>query len=298
MRISGPRLAVGAAVLAASLASVTGVHGFSRIDDVGGSSDAKDGIIVVPLPPIDGGSARDRFPTPPPDGSGNGRAPEPEGTDSGEVPISPADEAREKARRDLERQRTAPDQPRQPAPISIDPSSGKGSRPGSSSEKGSAATPAKQNRFFEGESDLPPAVRNLRASLMEAARTGDIEKLRPFIKPGDDGTLLTFGDPGDDPIAFLKDSSDDGRGLDTLAILLKILKSAHVHVNAGSPDEMYVWPYFTQLPIDKLTKPQLVELFELVSVGDYDEMKEFGAYNFFRVGISPQGKLEFFVAGD
>ena len=50
--------------------------------------------------------------------------------------------------------------------------------------------------------------------------------------------------------------------------------------------------------LEKLTKPQLVELFELVTAGDYQRMLGNGSYDFYRVGISPEGRFEFFVAGD
>ncbi len=61
---------------------------------------------------------------------------------------------------------------------------------------------------------------------------------------------------------------------------------------------MYVWPYFAYYPVDKLTPRQLVELFKLVYAGDYEDMKAYGAYLYYRVGISPDGTWKFFVAGD
>jgi hypothetical protein len=35
-----------------------------------------------------------------------------------------------------------------------------------------------------------------------------------------------------------------------------------------------------------------------VTAYDFREMQKFGSYNFFRAGISPDGRLQFFVAGD
>ena len=37
---------------------------------------------------------------------------------------------------------------------------------------------------------------------------------------------------------------------------------------------------------------------EIVTAGDFDDMKQFGAYIFYRVGITPAGQWTFFVAGD
>ena len=64
------------------------------------------------------------------------------------------------------------------------------------------------------------------------------------------------------------------------------------------PNELYVWPYFFAVPLDRLTPPQRVELFKIVTAGDYEEMKTYGTYIFYRVGITPEGRWSFFVAGD
>jgi hypothetical protein len=61
---------------------------------------------------------------------------------------------------------------------------------------------------------------------------------------------------------------------------------------------MYVWPYFFAVPLDALTGRQRVELFKIVTAGDYEDMKNYGAYIFYRAGISPEGRWLFFVAGD
>jgi hypothetical protein len=52
------------------------------------------------------------------------------------------------------------------------------------------------------------------------------------------------------------------------------------------------------VPLDRLTPPQRVELFKIVTAGDYEDMKSYGAYIFYRVGITPDGRWQFFVAGD
>ncbi len=147
-------------------------------------------------------------------------------------------------------------------------------------------------------STLPFAARRMHELLVEAARSGDIEKLRPFIGSGDDVTMLSFGGMEGDPIDFLKSVSGDPQGHEILAILLEILEAGFVHVEAGTPNEMYVWPYFYAVQLDKLTPSQRVELFTLLTYGDYQEMVSFGAYLFYRVGITPQGRWRFFVAGD
>ncbi len=146
-------------------------------------------------------------------------------------------------------------------------------------------------------SKLPVPVARLRSQIIEAATTGDIEKLRPIIDSSDEPPALSF-DEIDDPIAFLKTSSGDEGGREILAVLIEVLEAGYVHVDIGTKDEMYVWPYFARYPVDKLDPKQLVELFRLVYAGDYEDMKTYGSYLYYRVGISPDGTWRYFIAGD
>jgi hypothetical protein len=134
--------------------------------------------------------------------------------------------------------------------------------------------------------------------MLEATKSGDIEKLRPLIGLGDDATQLSFGGVDGDPVSFLKGLSGDPEGQEILAILEEVLSAGYVHLDAGTAEELYVWPYFFAIPLDKLTPPQRVELFKIVTASDYDDMKAFGSYIFYRVGIDPEGRWAFFVAGD
>jgi hypothetical protein len=144
---------------------------------------------------------------------------------------------------------------------------------------------------------LPVPVARLRSQIIEAATTGDIEKLRPIIDSSEEPPSLSF-DEIDDPIAFLKSSSGDEGGREILAVLIEVLEAGYVHVDVGTKDEMYVWPYFARYPVDKLDPKQLVELFKLVYAGDYEDMKTYGNYLYYRVGISPDGTWRYFIAGD
>ncbi|MFD2237108.1 hypothetical protein [Aureimonas populi] len=149
-----------------------------------------------------------------------------------------------------------------------------------------------------GDEGLSAPARDLRQRLIEIARAGEIEALRPYLETGSRPTALSVVPVDEDPVAFLKRASGDGEGVEILAILLEVLLSGHVRMDPGGENEIYVWPYFTQVPLEELTNPQLVELFEIVTAGDYQNMVANGAYDFYRVGISPEGRLEFFLAGD
>jgi len=111
-------------------------------------------------------------------------------------------------------------------------------------------------------------------------------------------TQLSLTDVEGDPIDFLKGLSGDTEGQEILAIMEEVLDAGYVHLDAGKPEELYVWPYFFAVPLDKLDAKQRVELFKIITAGDYEDMKQFGAYIFYRVGITPEGRWAFFVAGD
>lgn len=145
---------------------------------------------------------------------------------------------------------------------------------------------------------LPEPVRRMHDLLVEAAKSGDIEKLRPLLGVGDGMVQLSFGEIEGDPIAFLKGLSGDPDGQEILAIMEEVLNAGFVHLDAGTPDEIYVWPYFFGIPLDKLDSRQKVELFKIVTAGDLEDMKQFGTYIFYRVGITPDGRWAFFVAGE
>ena len=147
-------------------------------------------------------------------------------------------------------------------------------------------------------SKLPAPVRELHDKLVAAAKAGLIEAVRPLLKTGDEPTQLSLAGTDNDPITFLKSLSGDEGGQEILAILLEVLDAGYVHLSPGTPEELYVWPYFFAVPLDKLTDMQRVELFKLVTSGDYEDMKSFGAYIFYRVGISPDGQWRFFLAGE
>lgn len=145
---------------------------------------------------------------------------------------------------------------------------------------------------------LPEPVKRMRQLIVDAAASGNIKSLRPLIGKGDSATQLALGGIEGDPVQFLRELSGDKEGQEILAILEEVLSAGYVHLDVGKPTELYVWPYFYAIPLDKLTARQRVELFKIITAGDYEDMKSYGAYIFYRVGITPDGKWSFFVAGD
>jgi hypothetical protein len=171
-------------------------------------------------------------------------------------------------------------------------------QPPTATPPASADNPPKPVPIVEYDlSKLPDPVKQLRDKIIAAAASGDPEKLRPVIAGNGEPPQLSLNDY-DDPITYLKSQSGDPEGREILAILIEVLEAGYVHIGAGTPDEIYIWPYFAEYPVDKLTPPQLVELFRLIYAGDYEDMKNEGTYLFYRVGITPKGAWKYFIAGD
>lgn len=163
-----------------------------------------------------------------------------------------------------------------------------------------AETPAPHGRKVTLSNDpaaLPAPVRRLREQIIAAAASGDIERLRPIIDGN--GITPTFSFGGDnDPIRFWREVSGDGEGRELLAIMIEVLEAGYALIEDEGQKPIYVWPYFYAVPLDALTPEQTVDLYKLVTAQDVADMRDFGAYIFYRAGITPDGQWQFFVAGD
>jgi hypothetical protein len=146
-------------------------------------------------------------------------------------------------------------------------------------------------------SRLPASVARTRERILAAARSGDLSQLVAVMQSG--GTMPIFSLNDDkDPIPFWKANYPDSDGVEVLSIAIEILEAGYAHVDQGTAEDMYIWPYFARMPLKALTPAQKVELFKIITGSDYKDMLDFGAYNFYRLGIAPDGTWQFFVAGD
>ncbi len=161
-----------------------------------------------------------------------------------------------------------------------------------------AAQAAELQEIITDLSVLPFPVRKMRELILDAAYSGDVEKLRPYIGYGDDVTMLSLGGMEQDPIEFLKSISGDAEGHEILAIITEILEAPAIRFEYQPDNYVYVWPYYYAYPFEELTPEQRVQLFRIITYGDYEEMVAFGNYIFYRLGITPEGRWRFFVAGD
>jgi hypothetical protein len=143
----------------------------------------------------------------------------------------------------------------------------------------------------------PPAVLRTRDRILAAARTGDLQTLLTLMQAN--GSMPVFSHTQKrDPTAYWKESYPDSDGLEILSILITLLETEPVRIDAGTPQEMYLWPYFARLPLKSLTPAQKVELFRVVTGSDYKDMLERGRYVFYQVGIGPDGTWRYFVASE
>jgi hypothetical protein len=146
-------------------------------------------------------------------------------------------------------------------------------------------------------SRLPPAVVRMRERILAAARTGDLQTLLTLMRAN--GSMPVFSHTQkQDPTAYWKENYPDSEGVEILSILITILETQPVRIEAGSPQETYIWPYFARLPLKSLTPAQKVELFRVVTGADYKDMLERGRYVFYQVGIGPDGSWRYFLASE
>jgi hypothetical protein len=144
---------------------------------------------------------------------------------------------------------------------------------------------------------LPPAVQHTRDRILAAAHTGDLQTLLAQMRAGSSLPVFSHTQK-QDPAAYWKETYPDSEGVEILSILISILETPPVRIEAGTPQETFVWPYFARLPVKSLTPAQKVDLFRVVTGSDYKEMLERGRYVFYQVGISPDGTWRYFLASE
>lgn len=142
-------------------------------------------------------------------------------------------------------------------------------------------------------SKLPPQVQRMRRAILEAATSGEIEALRIPIDMNELHPIFAK-DRTPDPIAYLKSASADGNGREMLAILYNLLTTGYAIKDAGTKNEMIVWPYHAAIPLGALTPSQEVEIYRFLPPSRVKEMAAAGKYSFYSVGIGKDGVWHYF----
>jgi len=158
--------------------------------------------------------------------------------------------------------------------------------------------PPPQVRY--GTEGLPRPVLDMREAMLAAIESGDIEELRHAYDLNESKPDLG-APPKTDPVAHWKRISGDGQGREVLAALSLILEAGYVVLPLG-PDlennQLYVWPYFAEWPLSRLTARQEVELLRLAPPSAAREMKEKGKYTHWRLVIGADGSWHTLRKGD
>lgn len=143
----------------------------------------------------------------------------------------------------------------------------------------------------------------MRALILDAVRSGDSEALKRPIEwnevPPSFGKGIQARGKGPAMAAELvrvfRERSGDGEGRETMGQIVNMLAVGYARVNAGTRQEMYVWPYFAALDPRLLTLEQEVDAYRVLHASAMREWREKGRYQGWRLGIGPDGTWHFFV---
>jgi hypothetical protein len=163
-------------------------------------------------------------------------------------------------------------------------------------ENTKAASVGAAVEILRNSDELPAPVARMRMEILKAATSGDIEQMRVPVDLNEIPPLVAKEKTGN-LVGHWKSVSGDGQGREILAELIKLFRTGFVRKLQKNGGAMYVWPYFAEMPLDKLTPAQEVELLTLVSPARMKEMRVKGQYDGYRIGIAQDGVWHFFVAG-
>jgi hypothetical protein len=169
----------------------------------------------------------------------------------------------------------------------------------SGSTKKQQLTPPRPPQVRYGTEGLPSPVEDMREAILGAVKSGRIEELRHAWELNELKPDLGVASAGD-PIAHWRQISGDGEGREILAALAEILDAGYVVLPLGRDLEnnrLYVWPYFAEVPLDKLSPAQEVELLRLVPPATVKDMRAAGKYTHWRIVIGADGTWHSFRRG-
>ena len=151
---------------------------------------------------------------------------------------------------------------------------------------------------------LPARVRAMRAKILEAVESGDIENLRAPIEWNE--TPPIFGRAGDrnsprlrtfaEAIAALKARSFDGEGRETLRLLAAIFEQPYAKVTRG-PVITFVWPAFAVKQAPDPSPELRLAMYRCARFANLALRNDIGLPIMERVGIGADGTWHYFYSG-
>jgi hypothetical protein len=154
-----------------------------------------------------------------------------------------------------------------------------------------AKSPPTFPRVHYGTAELPAPVEEMREAILGAVKSGRLEDLRYAYELNELKPDLA-AEAVADPIAYWQQISEDGRGLEVLAALGQILEAGYVVLPTGRDlenNKIYVWPYFAEVALDRLSPAQEVELLRLMGTAVARDVKAKGRYTSWRIAIGADG---------
>jgi hypothetical protein len=152
-------------------------------------------------------------------------------------------------------------------------------------------------RFFQpaGEAapgtEVPPAVEETRARILDAAEARDFEALAELI-PEEGFTYSFGGEVEGGATAYWQQLEEESpeRPLETLEAILRM---PHTKV-----EDIYVWPFAYNRDVASLTPEERQILAPIADAAAIEGWTAYGSYLGWRAGIEADGTWVFFVAGD
>jgi hypothetical protein len=147
---------------------------------------------------------------------------------------------------------------------------------------------------------LPGGVAEMRDAILAAVRSGNIEDLKPALQWNELPPSVAAAKI-DDPIAYWKAQSGDGRGLEILGILDGLFAAGHTVLPVGRDVEnskLYVWPRFAEMDLTKLKPEDEVQLYRLIKPADLKEMIAKKKWLGYRLAIGADGTWHSFQKGE
>lgn len=150
-------------------------------------------------------------------------------------------------------------------------------------------------------SKLPHPVAEMLDAIQLATASGLIEDLQTAIEWNELPPTFSVADGVDDPVAYLKSQSDDGKGRQLLAVLAGLLSVGPARQPLGRDPEntdVYIWPYLAERPLDQLSPQEEVDLYRLVPVDQIKKMRETKRWTWYRLVIGADGTWHAFTRAE
>lgn len=160
--------------------------------------------------------------------------------------------------------------------------------PATTSAPAASCSAAGLSAGLPAQPGLPEAVATIRDAIAAAAVACDYDRLQELALEGSGGFTASYG-AETSAADFWR--GEEERGGRPLARLVQVLATPFGRNEAG----LYAWP---SAYTDQPTEEQWNALEGIYTHDEIASFKELGSYLGYRVGITPGGDWQFFVAGD